>query len=240
MLAEAVKYKNRAEFRRENQGAYAYALKHGLLNDAFARAKDGHNFWHLFELMAIAVKYQDHGEFIKAEPQAYNFAVKKKLIHISFAHMRRARIVWCRTSVMAEAAKHSSRGLFQAVASGAYKHADKHGYLDKACAHMPTPEYGFSKEKTAVLYHLRMTTPDGVVLYKIGITNRDPAARIAGMGLGPGVAAEILDTIKFDSGRDARMAEKRLHRRLKNHRYSGPPILKNGNTELFTIGILEP
>lgn len=239
VFAEAGKYKNRAEFRRCNQGAYAYALKHGLLTQACAHMRDGNGFWHVFELMAVALKYQHWSAFVRSEPQAYNFAVKSGFIELASAHMQRARTSWDKPLVLAEAAKCTSRGMFQAVAPGAYKHADKYGYLDEACAHMPPPEYGFSKERQANLYHIRMTLPDGTRLYKVGITNRDPSARLKGMRLRPGVTAEVLEVISFASGRDARIAEKRIHRKLSSHRYGGPAVMHNGNTELFTVNALD-
>lgn len=104
---------------------------------------------------------------------------------------------------------------------------------------MLPPEYGFSKEKPATLYHLRITTPDGTELFKLGITNRDPLARIAGMGVQAGVVVDVLDSIVFDKGRDARIAEKRLHRKFSSFRYVGPRLMKNGNTELFTVKLLD-
>ncbi|MBB3017703.1 hypothetical protein FHR70_000743 [Microvirga lupini] len=237
-FAEAAKYKNRAEFKRKCPGAYEFALANEILDQACSTMRSGHRFWHLFELMAVALKYDDWGQFQRHERQAYTYATKYKLQALASSHMKKLRITWTKDLAMAEAAKHQSRGLFQAAASGAYKHADQYGYLDEACAHMPPPEYGFSKEKPSVLYHLRITTPS-VVLYKIGITNRDPAARVKGMGVPAGTDVEVLDMIKFESGRDARIAEKRLHRRHAEHRYTGAPVLKNGNTELFTVNVLE-
>lgn len=288
VMIEAAKYKNRAEFRRNNQGAYGYALKNGLLDFAFPYIRGGSRFWHLFELMAVSMKYSEKRVFIKSERQAYNFANKNKLVDIACAHMSKSNVDWDKESVMRECAKYPSRGLFQTALPGAYKHADKHGYLNEACAHMKvtrremskdvvlelakkyktrsefqvhdgsayvharlggfldeacahmTPGLnGFSKEKAAVLYHLRITMSDGTQLYKIGTTNRSPEARVAGMGVQGGATVEILDAITFESGRDARIAEKRLHRRLSDHRYSGQPVMKNGNTELFTVNVLE-
>jgi len=235
---EAAKYRTRAEFKRECGGAHGYALKNGILAQACAHMRDGHNFWHVFELMAVAVKYTSKQQFIASENSAYVFCKKHGLTDLICKHMDQ-RKSWDRASVMAEAAKHKSKGAFQAAASGAYKQADAGGYLDEACAHMPRPEYGFSKEKPAFLYHLRITVPGGLVLFKLGITNRDPLARIAGMGLYPGVSAEVLEKIEFANGRDARIAEKRLHRKFSSHRYGGPQVMKNGNTELFTVNVLE-
>lgn len=239
VFAEAAKYRTRAEFKRECGGAHSYALKHGILAQACAHMRDGHNFWHVFELMAVASKYKDKPSFTKAESSAYNFCKKNGLVDLVCAHMAQRRDWSNKHDVLAEAARHQSRGAFQVLASGAFKQAYAGGYLDQACAHMPPPEYGFSKEKPAILYHLRVTAADGAVLYKIGITNRDPTARIAGMGAFPGVVIELLETIAFTSGRDARIAEKRLHRKFSSHRYTGAPLMKNGNTELFTVNVLD-
>lgn len=239
VLAEALKYSSRSEFKANCAGAYEFGLANGLLMRACAHMRDARGFWNIFELMAVAVKYDNQAEFIRSEKQAYNYAVKKKLVGIAMAHMAKSRVGWDKATVMAEAAKHQSRGAFQAALSGAYKHADQQGYLDEACAHMPLPEYGFSKEKSAVLYHLRITAADGLTLYKIGITNRTPEARIAGMGLHEGVTADVIGAIRFDNGRDARIAEKRLHRRLSASKYRGPVVMKNGNTELFTVNAFE-
>ena len=239
VFVEAAKYANRAEFKRQCSGAYCYALDNGILAQACSHMRDGQRFWHVFELMAVAIKYQSQAEFINEQKSAYKFCKRENLVDIVCAHMERRRKWFCKADVLAEAARHKSRGAFQAMASGAFKQAYSGGYLDEACAHMPPPEYGFSKEKPANLYHLRITAPGGVELFKIGITNRDPLKRIAGMGLFDGVAAEVLDVIQFASGRDARITEKRLHSRLSGYRYAGDPVMKNGKTELFTVNMLE-
>lgn len=236
---EAAKYCNRAEFKRSCSGAHGYALTHGILDQACAHMRDGHFFWHVFELMAVAIKYRRKSEFIAKEKSAYNFALKRKLVPLICAHMESHARAWDKPAVLEAARGCQSRGMFQALYSGAYKHADVNGYLDEACAHMAPPEYGFQKENPAVLYQLKITTPAGLILLKVGITNRDPMARVAGMGLLPGVSAELLSVINFASGRDARITEKRLHRKLSSSRYCGPPVMKNGNTELFTVAALE-
>ncbi len=238
MFDEAAKYKNRSEFKRECSGAHGYALTNGLMGRACSHMREGQNIWHIFELMAVAIKYTSKDKFINSEKSAYNFCNRHKLTDIICAHMDQRRS-WCKETVLEAAQQCSSRGGLQALYSGAYKHADQHGYLDEACAHMPAPEYGFSKTKPANLYHLRITGPDGLEIYKIGITNRDPMERIAGMGLHPGVSAKVLSVIAFENGRDARITEKRLHRKFSSHRYGGPQVMKNGITELFTVNVLE-
>ena len=238
VFAEALKYKNRAEFKRSCAGAYEFALSNGYLDQCCSHMRDGQRFWHVFELMAVAIKYTVKRDFIKAERQAYEFMKKNGLIDVICEHMDKPR-AWDKPSVMAEAAKYSAKGMFHACAAGAYKHADRHGYMDEACAHMDAPVYGFSKEKSATLYFLRITAPDGFTVYKVGITNRAVEARIMGMGAFEGVRIEIVETIVFPNGRDARIAEKRLHRKFSSHRYDGPPLMKNGNSELFTVNVLD-
>lgn len=239
VFAEAAKYRNRAEFKRENSGAYCYALSNKILEAACSHMRDGHRFWHMFELRAVAIKYTSRTKFKHEHADAYGFACKAGLLEIVQSHMDQRKDWSSKADVLAEAAKHQSRGAFQAMASGAFKQAYAGGYLDEACAHMPPPEYGFSKEKQAVLYFLRVSVPGAGDLFKVGITNRDPLARVAGMGAHPGVRIEVMETISFDNGRDARIAEKRLHRKFAKHRYAGAPVMKNGNTELFTVNVLD-
>lgn len=237
VFKEAAKYKSRAEFKRKCSGAYCFALANNLLDQACAYMPDSKR-WHIFELMAVALKYERRFEFIRSEKSAYNYCNKNGLIDVICAHMQSTRISWDKQSVMEEAAKHQSRGALRILASGAYKHADQYGYLDEACAHMPPPSYGFAKDKAASLYYLRILIPGLPALYKIGITNRAPESRVTGMGLPDGGAAEVLQVIAFDSGAEARRVEKILHRRHRQYRYNGAPVMKNGNTELFTKDVM--
>lgn len=236
---EASKYKNRAEFKRECSGAYCYALENRILETCCSHMRDGQRFWHIFELMAVAIKYTDKAVFTNSEMSAYTFCKRHSLVDLVCAHMHQCRDWSNKVDVLSEASKYQSRGEFRVLASAAYKRANAGGYLDEACAHMPPPEYGFSKEKQAVMYFLRVSVPGVGDLFKIGITNRDPLARVAGMGAHSGVRIEVMETIFFDNGRDARIAEKRLHRKFAGYRYAGAPVMKNGNTELFTVNVLD-
>lgn len=235
---EAAKYKSRAEFKRGCAGAYEYARANGLLTSLCSKMDGDKQRWHLFEVMCIAVKYSDVNKFRVGEPLAYSFSSKNKILPTVCAHMSKGYTDWTKELVLEEAGKHQSRGMFLCLAPGAYKHADKYGYMDEACAHMPAPEFGFSKEKSANLYHLSLSLSDGTTLYKLGITNRRVEDRIRGMGIPSEIVVSVLDVIGFDSGRDARMAEKRLHRKFKQFRYGGERFLKNGNTELFTAPLI--
>lgn len=336
-------YQRRSDFRRENEGAYAFALANKLLEPACAHMNGAgatvraQKFWHVFELMCAAKKYSHKEEFKKKEPAAYNYAAQSGLLYVAQAHMESDRTEWTKDMVMEKALDFASKSDFFAAFPGAYKHAEKYGYWEDACAHMPVKKRiigkefvldvarqhdnrtafqmadpsaysialrdgyldeacahmearlrslnkdfvmaeakkyksrisfkdqdpscyahafrngfledacahmgpplpsGFKDAKSATLYFLRISGSDAVV-YKIGITNNTPEKRIQGMGLSSGFSVDVLHTIKFESGREARMHEKRLHRQFAEHRYLGPAVMENGNTELFTVNVLD-
>lgn len=237
-LDEAAKYGSRSEFKRKCSGAYCFALSNGLLDQACSHMRGGAKFWHVFELMAVAVRYESFSDFRKSEPSAYSYAKRFGLTNIVSSRLTRRRS-WTKDAVLVEAASHVSRSAFHLLSPGAYKHAIDNKYLDEACAHMKSGGGGFSTEKPASLYIARLASMCGLELFKIGITNRDPSARISGLGVPAGWRVELIDVTSFESGRDARITEKRLHRKLSSYRYGGPSVLKNGNTELFTINPLE-
>ena len=80
-----------------------------------------------------------------------------------------------------------------------------------------------------------MTTNDGKVLYKIGITNRTVEARYNLTDLSK---IEIVKQKLYENGADAYNWEQRLLKKYKQYQYKGPKVLENGNTELFTEDII--
>ena len=91
-------------------------------------------------------------------------------------------------------------------------------------------ESGFNKNKNAILYYIKIGN-----LYKIGITNNNVHKRYSN-----------IERDKFDEVIEWRMSGTKAYRReqfilnhFKEYRYIGEPILKSGNTELFTKDVLE-
>lgn len=74
---------------------------------------------------------------------------------------------------------------------------------------------------------------DGGVFHKVGISNREASRRIKDMGAGKCRNVRVLKVIRFARGYEARSAELAIKRKFAPYRYSGPPVLLNGNTELF-------
>ena len=95
-------------------------------------------------------------------------------------------------------------------------------------------KYGFDTTKPAILYYLKITTDDGKILYKIGITNRTVNERFRLTDLSK---IEIIKQEEFTNGIDALNKETEIKRKFKKFRYIGSNILSSGNTELFTEDI---
>lgn len=97
-------------------------------------------------------------------------------------------------------------------------------------------EYGFNKDKPAILYYIKITSYHKEVYYKIGVTNRSIEERFI---RDKDKNIEVLLEKKFSIGIDAWLEE---HELLSKHRYDRVHItdfLKSGgNTELFENDVL--
>lgn len=89
------------------------------------------------------------------------------------------------------------------------------------------PEGGFKTGKSATLYYLCIN--DGQA-YKIGITNHSISYRYS---LAEQASFKVLAEFKFSSGLACFKAEQFLLKILKPSKYTGPSLLRAGNTELL-------
>lgn len=104
------------------------------------------------------------------------------------------------------------------------------------CTHCPNcSSYGFNPKISAYLYYLKITTEDNQVLYKIGITNRTVEQRFNLTDL---QKIEIVKQKLYEVGSEALEWETKLKYKYKQYQYTGPAVLKDGNTELFTEDII--
>jgi len=90
---------------------------------------------------------------------------------------------------------------------------------------------GFDSGKKAILYYL--SVGNGLA-YKIGITNKSVTYRFSGENH----MVKVLKTWKFDKGIDAYNKEQQILKEYSKYKYQGVPLLKNGNTELFSVDVL--
>jgi hypothetical protein len=95
-------------------------------------------------------------------------------------------------------------------------------------------EYGFNTDLPAILYYLKIKH-NNKFYYKIGITNNDVKSRFRNEAM-----RKIVDYIEisYAKGRDALLIEQIILRKYSNYINSTNVILKDGNTEIFSIDVL--
>jgi hypothetical protein len=95
-------------------------------------------------------------------------------------------------------------------------------------------ELGFDYSKPTDTYYVRVSNPYGSPLYKVGITQRTLPERfeVDYSKITP------IELFQFETGFQAYEFEQDVITKHHKHRYTGPDLLKRGNTELFTKDIL--
>ena len=95
---------------------------------------------------------------------------------------------------------------------------------------------GFNPNKPAYLYYLKIIIDEENVLYKIGITNRTVHKRYSKSDLKKIV---VLNEQYYEYGKDALNLESYIKQKFKEYAYKGVKVLESGNTEIFTINLLD-
>lgn len=114
---------------------------------------------------------------------------------------------------------------------GEFVQRPQHHLLGNKCP--ACAEHGFNLNKPAILYYLSINNGQA---YKIGITNRTVNERFSRSEL---ESIKILKTWEYAIGKEAYLAEQFYLKEYFHCKYKGQNLLKSGNTELFTIDILE-
>ena len=133
--------------------------------------------------------------------------------------------------LLLEAQKYASVVSFKQNSRVYYEYAIKERVLRDICSHMKCLK-GFDKSKPGILYYLSI---DKGTAYKIGITNSSVEKRFSLEEL---EHITVLKTWLYESGEDCYNEEQRILREFKEYKYNGEKLLKTGNTELFSINIL--
>lgn len=236
----AKQYTNRRAFKLGYQSAYQAARKRGILDHVCSHMSLVRRILTSKQIFEIASRFASRSEFVEKDRGAYQTATKRGILDEVCEHMDSRG---CRrlsdSEILQIAIKFKTRNDLKLGDFGAYTTAIRRGLIESCCAHMEFGATGFRPDMPAVLYQFRVELECGLVIYKVGITNRKPRQRMMTMGIRRGVKAELTNFIQFEFGRDARIAEKRLHMKFAANRYDGLPVMKNGNTELFTINVLD-
>ena len=95
-------------------------------------------------------------------------------------------------------------------------------------------DYGFDANAPAIVYYLKVEADE--TYYKIGITNNTVELRF---GVADMKKITVLETVDFEVGADARAFEGDILKTYAKHRAEDVNVLtKGGNTELFTVDVL--
>ena len=115
----------------------------------------------------------------------------------------------------------------------------KHGvFLQRPSTHLrgsgcpSCAKSGFDPNKPAILYYLSILNG---IAYKIGITNLSVKDRYSNYDLNK---IAVLKEWEYAVGEQAYKDEQFYLRVYKEYKYTGKPLLKTGNSELFTKDIL--
>ena len=153
---EALKYKNRAQFSRNCQGAYSYALKNGWIDDyTWFDEKQKHNYWNRETCFEEAKKYKTSTEFARNAVRAYELARKKRWLSDYTWFEKPFR--WTKELCEKEARKYTKRSHFKKGSPAAYTNARENGWLE---------EYTWFEEKPRMNYWNKETCYEEAKKYK--------------------------------------------------------------------------
>lgn len=230
---EASKYNRRVDFYKYSKGAYLSANKRNLL-DEICKDMDIILTKYTDESVAkVALKCTTRTQFMYSCKGAYNYATRRGILAKVCSHMEVKLRYYSDEEIFNTAINYSTRTSFKKHNQAMYAQALNRNLLDASCRHMPTVAAGgFDKSKPGILYYLRI---EGGTAYKIGITNYSVKERYR---------LDELDTIVtlkewyYADGAEARRQEQKILKEYAYAKYTGSPLLYDGNTELFDRDIL--
>jgi len=154
ILADAAKYRTRAEWMRGSPNAYRFALRHGLDEVATAHMNyvTQHGKWTREAVVASALAHSSLSEWRKAEPSAYVTSKRLGCFDEATKHMKRAKQpngYWTNERLIAEAARFDSTAHWQKESSGSYSIAKKRGLVPPDMARSKKPNGFWTKERVA-------------------------------------------------------------------------------------------
>jgi hypothetical protein len=167
-MAEAKKYRYRAQFLKEASGCAWACRTNGWYQEVTAHMEDGKKLnieknrkWTKETCIETAKKYSSRSTFAKGDASAWNAARVHNWLDEVCSHME-LRIEHGKWSTYdackKEAAKYTTRSEFCKMSPGAYASARKNGWLEDICVHMPKVSDWSNKDavaKEAAKYHKR-------------------------------------------------------------------------------------
>lgn len=140
---EALKYKDRSEFKIKSGTAYNKASKNNWINKICSHMIEHQKpkgYWTIEKCHEEALKYTTKIDFRNNNLPAYNAAYKHKWFDKICSHMIIKKVFpknyWTKELCQLEAKKYQYRYEFQKKSIGAYKSAFNNSWLDEICSHM--------------------------------------------------------------------------------------------------------
>ena len=159
LRAEALKYRTRSEFQKQNGSAYNAA---GRLNvrdqvcEHMVEPKKPNGYWTIERLQTEALKYSTRQEFQQQNGAAYKAAGEQKCRDQICSHMsqvKQPKGYWTLENLQAEALKYDNKVDFRTHSNPAFLTASRKKLLDQICSHMEPGKlpngYWLNKENCA-------------------------------------------------------------------------------------------
>lgn len=158
----AKKCNTRREFRLRYAGAYKYARRHNIMDDACAHISDPF-VWNANLVCEEAKKYKTRNEFHIKNSAAAQWATRNNMMDELFDNLL---TFWDFESASKEAKKYQHREEFRVGSAGAAQWASRNNVFDIICEHMTLA----SKTDNDAVYIWKVLGLYDV--YKIGITSK--------------------------------------------------------------------
>ena len=141
---EALKYKTRWEFGKNNIGAYKACLKYGWLDEVCSHMSKPKGkpsgYWTKERCAKEAKKYKTRKKFCKGEGGAYGSAYRNNWLDEICSHMKKSKNkpkgYWTKEKCLEEALKYKIRSDFYKNGAGAPTVAIENNWMDEICSHM--------------------------------------------------------------------------------------------------------
>jgi hypothetical protein len=241
-LVKAKQYSSIAEFKTQNQSAYNAVRRFDGLNqlrEIFPESQTPFGFWTLEKCMTAAAKFETIVDFRAKEPVAYTVTKKNNWLDQVAKQLERARMPngwWDDLSNFLERLN-ACETLADYNNSNMPFAARRNGWMEHVNTVLPSlirGATGFDTTKPAIMYYLRIETVYAKA-YKIGITNRSVQQRFYSEDRDK---ITVLNEWEYDVGLDAFNAEQEILEAHAEHTWMGEPLLRNGNTEMFSSDVL--
>lgn len=132
--AEAQKYTQPTDFRKNSHGAFLAASRLGILDEVCGHMNARRKLTKE-HVLGVARQYNTRKAFSAGAPSEYRAALHKGYLDEACAHMTR-NVRWTEERVRAEALKYPTRYQFETKSSQAYQAAKWLGIYEQVCAHM--------------------------------------------------------------------------------------------------------